>query len=53
MTDVERTTYQGFNLLVTPRGVLVSTADGRPVAQCCSMSTARRVVRGYRREARS
>lgn len=50
--NVERSTYQGFRLLVTPQSIRVSTRDGRPVGICQSMSSVRRLVRGYRRESR-
>lgn len=51
--DLERATYRGFRLLVTPTAIQVSTRDGRPVGVCQSMSSVRRLVRGYLREARA
>lgn len=51
--SVERVVYLGYRLVVTPYIVLVSTSDGRPVGVCQSMSSVRRLVRGYLREARA
>lgn len=44
--------YLGYPLKITEREVTVYTHDGREIATVPSISTARRVIRGYRRGSR-
>lgn len=44
--------YLGYPLVITERDVTVYTLDGREIATVPSISTARRIIRGYRKGSR-
>jgi hypothetical protein len=48
--DRVNTKYLGYDLVIGPRTVTVSTPDGRPIGTAYTVSGARRIVKGYRRE---
>ncbi len=52
-SPVERVSYLGYPMLVTERDVHVLRPDGRPLGVERSMSSARRLVRGYRKASRA
>ena len=50
--EVVRSSYLRFALEISDRGVKVTTPDGRRIGMVGSVSTARLLVRAYRREGR-
>ena len=47
--DTVRALYLGYPLEITDRTITVTTPDGRRIARTQSLSTARRIIRGYRK----